>query len=97
MVAVHAVRFRAGKKQELEPTKVKVEEVQPGSETHLPPQPQQMPLPQSQPLLSPQRLREQLRAFESSSPLLKVRLRSSICTHIHPECRICPLPVTHEC
>ncbi len=87
MAAVHAVRFRADKKQELEPTKVKVEEgeEQPGSETHLPPQPQQqMPLPQSQPLLSPQRLREQLRAFESSSPLLKVRLRSTICTHIHP-------------
>ena len=85
MVAVHAVRFRADKKQELEPTKLEVEEVQPGSETHLPPQPpQQMPLPQSQPLLSPQRLREQLRAFESSSPLLKVRLRSTICTHIHP-------------
>ena len=84
MVAVHAVRFRADKKQELEPTKVKVEEAQPGSGTHLPPQPkQQMPFPQSQPLLSPQRLREQLRAFESSSPLLKVRLRSSISAHTY--------------
>jgi len=57
-------------------------------------QPQQqpkMPTPPLQPLLSPQRLREQLRMFESSSPLLKVRLHASICNaRMHPRQAMSP-------